>query len=306
MYETKAPYSKPVKVKRKRTTTVKSGIIDAPLSNVHSAPNGLASATNVDTNTNSGASAIVKKRKRKNSDSSQGGSLSTTSEDEVMPTASTTRARGAARQTRGVSLKDILIDENEPVVSKHAAHRAKSSRPDGMESGSEVRWGYSQIVDGREVWHHVDEENLRQMLFPAQNASQEPKPPLVEGQAQASALENGTPNGYSYAQEEKAVTMPMPKWQVLTLPSLMHACRESMRHRQQQRTSTPTTTSLQYTASASSNATVPIRPSPTDFGKVANRLQAASRTSITPVPMAKVESANGSLPPEGAPNTLPY
>lgn len=244
IYATKTPYVKPVKQKRKKAVGGKQSQSGRPASSASvgaSAANTTKSLSQSKVNGSVVAGHIniagSKKRKRNKSESSQDASLSTTSEDEVMPTASTSRARGAARPSRGVTLKDLLMDERtlHESVLKGGAVQAKAT-------------GSAQASTLAHTLH--SKSLLSQNSHPIADPSLQPY------------ASNMSSAGTSYADSEESHNASYPPpWRVLAISSLMHVYHESSPRRQGYiaKSSSP---KIQRAASASSAATIPLGTSP--------------------------------------------
>lgn len=212
-----------------------------------------------------------KKRKRRTSLSSQGGSLATTSEDEVMPTATTSRARGAARTTRGVTLQDLLIDnqatDGAPIANTKPSHKANGASQGKGPGTHNSTSQYHSVYDTSEGKAIVSKEESEEQAVP------------------------NRPQG-----------MYPPPWRTLALASLVHVCKRSAHERSSAgvQSSSP---SMRRTASASSSATVPL-----DMGhalkfesaNAGGTLQIRDSRQITPArqPKLKSESINGDFASE--------
>lgn len=278
----------------------------APVAQPDKARPSAVSANTEQKTSNGAVSVAVRKRKRQDSVTSQEAIVSGTSEDEVMPTATTSRARGAARQTRGVSLKDILIDESKPMAGRKDGGKSTKQAANGTPTGPASSWGYSRIADGQVVWETIDEASLRHLLLAnsltASYRSVQLSPEELVQQAQTRARKAGK-SSHSSSTASRARTRP---WQVLTAPALLRGCEESLQQ-QHTRLQTPISVPFENNISTSSTATLPLGSSPQN-GET-HRLHshygvAAERDIRAPVFMAKTESTDSNRFVEVRPRSL--
>lgn len=293
VYSQKAPYIKPIKPKKKKaakTLTTALPIDTAPVSVPDKSHSSSHNAIN-DLKVNSGPPALpIKKRKRRNSETSQDATLSLTSEDEIMPTASTSRARGAARPSRGVSLKDILVDEGNPHPSRRAEGKSSKHEVNGKSAVPSSSWGFSKVVDGRTVWESIDEDVLRSILLGNSHSDNQDSrtlnpEELVKQDAHNRKRALKVPDDTTKAQNRRP-------WQVLSLPALSHAYSEMLYQRSRYETPPSVPLNRGTTSSSSSSVTLPMGDSPQSHtsSRTQELLQIARNNGATPVFMAKTES----------------
>lgn len=277
VYANKGPYMKPVKQTRKKRT-VKQTQVGRPPNTGNIAgpakpqpPQTLTGTVNGKTAAGDTVEPVQKKRKRNNSTSSHGASLSTSSEDEVMPTASTSRARGAARAVRSVTLRDLIMDAGTNDVNGATAGENSSSR----------RTKPNTVIDNG---------TSTTGALAASEASVG-SPPIFETSDLSSTAVYINGHAQTVSKSSKAVCLP--PWRTLALSSLLHVRYEKLRQSQGSGDFL-STSSLHRTASSSSSATIPLGRSPRP-GKATDYLPTTYSRLTTPTHIPKLESETASL-----------
>lgn len=169
-----------------------------------------------------------------------------------MPTATTSRARGAARTTRGVTLQDLL-DDNQ---SNNATHANNDTQ--GKRTGSSQHKKTSGPRNDGVVRHD--------------------KVPKLDEKNPAHTLPTSKSGNYP------------PPWQTLALESLLHVCRRPVYQsgRDVIRTSSPR---MDRTASNSSSATIPLDIDPSLKRQMhIHQLQVGDLRQTAPARQPKLES----------------